>query len=372
MRGGTSKGVFVREDDLPPSGPTRDRFVMALMGTPDPMQLDGLGGTHSSTSKLMALSAGTAGHDIDYLFAQVGTDRPIVDYSGNCGNLTAAVAAYAVDEGFVRAREPITEVRMYNKNTRASVLARVPVRAGRARWDGDFVIAGVPGSGAALVTEYLDPAGVKTGALLPTGVPRQVLTTQSGDRVEVSLVDVAGPVVFVSPADLGIEAEIPPAAINADAALLVRLESIRAAAAVLLGLATNTSDAETRSPAAPRLALVDRPRTHRLADGRPIAVSEHDILVRAMSMQRAHHACPLTTAMCVASAARVPDTIAYRAAGGELGDVVRIAHPKGILDVGVRLETTGERLDVQSVSVTRTARRLLEGRAQLPYEPVTG
>jgi 2-methylaconitate cis-trans-isomerase PrpF len=433
MRGGTSKGVFVRERDLPPPGAVRDRLLLALMGSPDPMQLDGLGGSHSSTSKVIVVAPSDRDDcDIEYLFAQVGIERALVDYAGNCGNLTTAVGPYAIDEGLVPPREPVTVVRLYNRNTNVRVLAHVPVVDGRASTQGDCVVAGVPGAGAPVVTEYLDPAGAVLGALLPTGHPCDVVYPVGSSPISVSLVDVAGPVAFVRAEDLGLDPAIEPAAANADAALLERLEAIRGACAVLAGLAGDPATARTSSPALPRLALVANSE-------------EADLSLRVTSMQRVHHACPMTVLLCTAAATTVPGTIPRalsqsgrgpvtidaaqihqiegicatstgppggetlwgdrpdgvssmgghpRAATARVGGAggvsdpadtdnrtdtdtdtgtgtgtgtgsrsVRVAHAKGVSEAGVRLDSCG---GVASVSVTRTARRLLAGEAYLP------
>lgn len=372
MRGGTSKGVFVRESDLPAAGPARDQFILALMGTPDPMQLDGLGGTHSSTSKLMAVSASERPDcDVDYLFVQVGVDRPIIDDAGNCGNLTAAVGVYAIQEGLVAAVDPQCQVRLFNKNTSRRIVAHVPVRDGCVPVAGDAVVPGVPGTGAPIVTEYLDPAGAVTGRLLPTGRCRDVVVSRHAGPVEVSIVDVCAPVVFVRSDDLRISGGIAPAEINARRELLAVLESIRGAAAALLGMARDEADALDRSPVLPRLCVVSSPRNHEAGDGPRRSGDEPDLVVRAMSMQRAHHACPLTSALCAAAAARVPGTIPCELADAPPHPTVRVAHPKGIVDVGVQVdagadaaaESTSGGVGIRSVSVVRTARRLFAGTA---------
>jgi 2-methylaconitate isomerase len=358
MRGGTSKGVFVRDGDLPTAGPGRDRLLLRLMGSPDPMQLDGLGGSHSSTSKVVAVSRSERPDtDVEYLFAQVGTDQEQVDYRGNCGNLTTAVGPYAIDEGMVRARGPVTPVRMLNRNTGTRIVAHVPVTDGRAATSGDCVVAGVPGTGAPVITEYLDPAGAVLGALLPTGSAVDIVRVPGWGPIEVSLVDVAGPVAFARAADLGLDPLLDPVTANADAGLLSRVEELRAACAVLAGLAATSERARTASPALPRLALVgdgnqDRPG---------------DFSLRALSMQRMHHACPMTVLMCAAAAALVPGTVPHAAAlarGGlpEGTATVSIAHPKGVAAATVRL---GSGMAVDSVAITRTARRLLTGEAYL-------
>jgi 2-methylaconitate cis-trans-isomerase PrpF len=358
MRGGTSKGVFVRDDDLPAAGPGRDSFLLRLMGSPDPMQLDGLGGSHSSTSKVVAVSGSERPDtDVEYLFAQVGTDQALVDYRGNCGNLTTAVGPYAIDEGLVRASGPVTPVRLLNRNTGTRIIAHVPVADGRAATSGDCVVAGVPGAGAPVITEYLDPAGAALGALLPTGSAHDIVTVRGWGQIEVSLVDVAGPVAFARAADLGLDPLLDPVAANADAGLLDRLEELRGACAVLAGLAASPDTARIASPALPRLALVGD--GHRDRPG--------DFSLRALSMQRVHHACPMTVLMCAAAAALVPGTVPQAAARSrvvlpEAVATVSVAHPRGIAEASVRM---GGATAVESVSITRTARRLLTGEAYL-------
>jgi 2-methylaconitate cis-trans-isomerase PrpF len=351
MRGGTSKGVFVRENDLPPAGPERDQLLLRLMGSPDPMQIDGLGGTHSSTSKVMIVSPGSGTADIDYLFAQVAVDRALVDYSGNCGNLTAAVAAYAVDDGFVAADGAQATVLMLNRNTGRRIRALVQIERGFAATRGDVAIAGVPGTGAPIFTDYLDPGGAVTGQILPTGSARdQVL---AGDEtIDVSMVDVSGVIAIVRASDLGIAPDMAPAAANADAALLKRLETIRAAAAARIGLNTQGQ---------PRLVLIAPPADHGLADGTQLAAESHGLIARTMSMGRMHHAIPFTVIQALAAAAHIPGTIA-RELGGAAPAIVRVAHPRGISDAEI---VPGPNGAIEAVRVARTARRLLEGAAYL-------
>jgi 2-methylaconitate isomerase len=356
MRGGTSKGVFVRDGDLPAPGPDRDNLLLRLMGSPDPMQLDGLGGSHSSTSKVVAVSASErADCDVEYLFAQVGIDRAQVDYRGNCGNLTTAVGPYAIDEGLVPVSGSVTPVRMLNRNTGTRIIAHVPVANGRAAVRGDCVVAGVPGTGAPVITEYLDPAGAVLGAALPTGRPCDTVTPPWGRPVTISLVDVGGPVAFARAADLGLDSLLDPAAANLDAGLLDRLERLRGACAVLAGLAGSCPEARAASPALPRLALV--------GDGDQ--AQDSHLSLRVLSMQRVHHACPITVLICAAAAAMMPGTVPSAVSGPQSSwhrddGTVLVAHPKGVAAARVRM---GPGPVVHSVSITRTARRLLTGEA---------
>lgn len=329
MRGGTSKGVFVDASDLPPAGEDRDRFILALLGSPDPMQINGLGGTHSSTSKLMAVSpSGDDECDIDYLFAQVGIEQPVVDYQGNCGNLTTAIAPFAIDEGMVAAEGDQTTVTLRNLNTGVRVRSTVPLHEGKAAVEGDTTVAGVPGTGSAIVTDYLDPGGSVLGSVLPTGRARDRVALADGTEIEASIVDVTSPHAFVRRADV-------------DMGDLDRLEMIRAACGRVVGL---------DSLAIPRLVIVDSP-----PDGGA------DIDCRATSMQRLHHAIPMTGALCTAAAVGLDGTTPNEAARGP--DVaygkLRLRHPKGVVELRARV-VGGE---VRSVGVTRTARRLFRGDA---------
>jgi 2-methylaconitate isomerase len=342
VRGGTSKGVFLRLGDLPADPADRDRMLLRLMGSPDPMQLDGLGGTHSSTSKVMAVGPATdPGADVDYLFAQVAVEHAVVDLTGNCGNLTAAVGHYAIDEGLVPAIEPVTMVRLRNLNTGVIIQATVPVAGGRAAWEGDTAIDGVPGTGARIVTDYLSPAGSVTGALFPTGSPVDELC---GHRV--SIVDVSSPYVFASAVSFGLTGTEQPAELNSRAELLAEIEAVRREAGRRIGVDS--------------LAI---PRTVLVAPG-------HDLRVLATSMGRFHHAVPMTGALCIGAAARLPRTVVNELAQPGQAEAsgpeghhhrVSIEHPKGMVETTVCLD--GDR--VVAAGVVRTARRLLTGTAHL-------
>jgi 2-methylaconitate cis-trans-isomerase PrpF len=367
MRGGTSKGVFLHARDLPPPGPACDELLLELMGSPDPMQIDGLGGTYSSTSKAVIVAPGD-GPDVDvrYWFAQVGVDRAIVDWSGNCGNLTTAVGPFAIDERLVAAVNPETTVRLRNENTGVRIIARVPARDGWARVDGDLSVPGVPHPGAPITTEYLDPAGGVLGAALPTGSPRNQISTSHG-VVTVSLVDVTHPYAFVRAADLNVDLRrVTPPGLNGDAALLERLEDVRASCAVFLGRASDPRAATDLSPVVPRLILVQTPDD---ADG-PLA-QEADLLALGTSMGKVHHALPMTGALCAAAAAALPGTIPNMtlAGTGRPGGVVRIRHPKGVVVMTAEVDASSSPPAVRSVGVVRTARRLMAGSVYLRRSP---
>lgn len=361
MRGGTSKGVYLDEALLPPPGPERDALLLEIMGSPDPMQIDGMGGTVSSTSKVMAVSrSAREDADIDYLFVQVGIDKPVVSYKGNCGNLTSAVGAYAIDEGLVdEVTEPVTTVMLYNKNTGVRIRAHIPVVDGRAAVQGDHSIAGVPTPGAMILNEYLDPAGAVFGTLLPTGNLRDTIQYEGGE-IEVSIVDAANPLMFLRARDLGLDGGELPDDINTRVDLLERIERIRGACAVMLGLCERPEDAATASPVIPFPAIVSPPARTMTAKGVELAEDEMDVRARAFSMQRMHHAYPGTAMICTAAAAAMPGTIANEVAR-LTGREVRIAHPKGIAVAATDVDTSGALPTVVSVSITRTARRLMRG-----------
>lgn len=363
MRGGTSKGVFLQEELLPPPGEERDALFLEIIGSPDPMQIDGMGGTVSSTSKVMVISKSTrADCDIDYLFGQVAIDKPVVNYRGNCGNLTAAVGAYAIDEGLVEnVQEPVTSLTLFNKNTGVRVRTHIPVANNRAAVQGDHQIAGVPRPGARIVNEYLDPAGSVFDTLLPTGKVRETIETPDGD-VEVSIVDAANPVMFLAASTVGLDGDELPPAINQRADVLAHVERIRAACAVRLGLVDRAEDAASVSPVLPVPSLVSAAGGYTTAQGVELATSDMDLRARAFSLQKMHHAYPGTALICTSAAARVPGTIVNEvAAGADDGDEVRIAHPKGVAEGAVKMDLSGDDPHVVSVSITRTARRLMAG-----------
>jgi 2-methylaconitate cis-trans-isomerase PrpF len=346
MRGGTSKGLFLHGRDLPPAGAARDELILRLMGSPDPMQIDGLGGTYSSTSKVVVVEPDTA-DSVRYWFGQVGIDRAVVDWSGNCGNLTSAVGAFAVDEGLVEPGGPMRRLLLRNANTGVDVEVELRIEQGRAATTGELAVAGVPGTGSPVVTRYLAPGGGVLGALLPTGAVRDRLIVE-GMPVDVSIVDATHPYVFADAAAAGLAHDDPrtPEQLGADAALLARVEAIRAAASVRVGAAATVAEATASSPIVPRIVLVH-----------PDA--EAELRVTAFSMGRAHRAVPMTAALCIGAAAQLGGSVVAELTGASAE--IRIRHPRGLATVVVE---TGEGADpIRSVGVVRTARRLMEGRA---------
>jgi 2-methylaconitate isomerase len=355
MRGGTSRAVFFHQEDLPATGPERDRILSLALGSPDPYgrQLNGLGGGISSLSK--ACIIGPPSHpdaDVDYTFAQVDVHTPVVDYRGNCGNCSSAVGPFAIDEKILTAVEPETVVRIHNTNTRKIIVAHVPIKDGEAAVEGDFELAGVAGRGARIALDFLEPGGAGTGRLLPTGA--------SCDRlggVEASLVDATNPIAFVRARDLGLTGTETPAQIDADRTLTARLEALRTAAAQRMGIPGSAS--------VPKIAVVAPPVAFTALDGIPYGPEATDLVARVMSMGNCHRAFALTAAMCLAVAARIPDTVVREACASRDGDV-RLGHPSGVLPVAARVTTRDGAPFAERVTVYRTARRLMEGFIRVP------
>jgi hypothetical protein len=355
MRGGTSKGVFLHDADLPPRGAERDRMLLAILGSPDPMQIDGLGGTHSSTSKAVVVGPSTrAGADVSYWFAQVGVDTPIVDWDGNCGNLTTAVGPFAVNEGLVAAVEPETTVRLFNENTGVLVVARVQVRDGVAAVAGDLSIPGVPGTGAPVVTDYLNPGGGVLGSVLPAGGPVTTVTS-GGQEFAVSILDVTHPMAFVAGSAFGLKlAGQTSAALNADAGLVARIAELRGRCSALVGAVADWRDAALLAPVVPKVVMLETPDEDD---------DECDIVAIGESVGKVHHALPMTAALCLGAAAAMPGTVASALRRPGAGPL-RIRHPKGVVVVTADVGGAGGQ-DVYSVGVVRTARRLMTGRVWL-------
>ncbi len=378
MRGGTSKGVFFRLDDLPPAaqvpGPARDALLMRVIGSPDPYgkHTDGMGGATSSTSKCVIISQSTRpGHDVDYLYGQVAIDTAFVDWSGNCGNLSTAVGPFAIANGFIdKARLPengVCTVKVWQANIGKTILCHVPIANGQVQETGDFELDGVAFPAAEIVLEFIDPAdeGEGSGAMFPTGHLVDTLDVPGVGTLEATLINAGIPTVFVNAADIGYTGTELQEAINGDAKALAMFEAIRAHGAVRMGLIRDVSEAPKRQHT-PKIAFVAPAQDYVASSGRRIAAGDIDLNVRALSMGKLHHAMMGTCAVAIATAAAIPGTLVNRAAGGGERETVRFGHPSGTLRVGAQAERVDGQWVVRKAIMSRSARVLMEGWVRVP------
>ena len=383
MRGGTSKGVFFRLEDLPERcrvpGKPRDRLFQRVIGSPDPYgaQIDGMGGATSSTSKCVILSPATQpGHDVDYLYGQVSIDSDFVDWSGNCGNLSTAAGAFAIHAGYVdpaRAQDGVCTVRIWQANIGKTIIAHVPVHNGAVQETGDFELDGVTFPAAEIVLEFVAPAdeGEDGGAMFPTGnlvdeleVPEDLV---AGGKLRATLINAGIPTIFVNAGDIGYTGTELREAINGDAAALARFEALRTIGALRMGLIKTPEEAARRQHT-PKIAFVAPPADHVTSSGKSIKASEIDLLVRALSMGKLHHAMMGTASVAIAAAAAVPGTLVNLAAGGGERQAVRFGHPSGFLRVGAEAAQVDGRWTVTKAIMSRSARILMEGHVRVPQD----
>lgn len=365
LRGGTSKGLFFRWEDLPGDAAGRDRFLCAAIGSPDPngRQLDGMGGGVSSLSKgMLVRRSARPGVDVDYLFAQVSVDAAMVDYGGNCGNLSSAVGVFAVDQGFVQLADGPGTVRMFNENTGKRVDCHLHVSGGRAAVAGDAAIAGVAGQGSPIRLEFLEPGGSRTGRLLP--VSTRFGAPVGGRLSPVSLVDAGNPCVFVAAADLGLSGSELPSEIGAMSEVMAALERVRRTAGTVGGMADANGGV---SESVPKVAIVGPPAEWRTLAGEVLAAADCDVQVRMISMGKPHLAIPLTGALCTAVAARVSGTVvADLARPVGPGEPLRIGTASGVVPAFADVTGPPEGWHARSASILRTARTLMEGTVYAP------
>jgi 2-methylaconitate cis-trans-isomerase PrpF len=368
MRGGSSKGAFLLARDLPADSHVRDRVLLAIYGSPDARQIDGIGGADPLTSKVAIVGLSTkADADVEYTFGQVGITEPRVFYGGNCGNMLAGVAPFAIDEGLVAAHEPITTVRIYNTNTRHVITAEVRVSGDKACVLGEARIPGVPGSGAGIMLDFRDCGGAMTGKLLPTGRPLDVWRI-AGRNVAVSLVDATTAFVFVNAADIGLKGTELPPELQANMPAMGALEEIRGTAAMLLGLANGPDTAKAETPNVPRVAIVSPPQEYTTVDGATVLAADIDVSGRQLAMQRPHKAFAVTGSLCLSVAARIPGTVVNAVCRPPNDDALRLGHPAGSLRTEVRVVGDGGAYRVERAALERTARRIFAGTV---YVPVT-
>lgn len=363
-RGGTSKGVFIADEVLPEDQKARDRILLKLMGSPDIRQINGLGGAVSTTSKVAIISKEEkADWDVNYTFAQVAVDKPVVSYSGNCGNISSAVGIYAIENHLVETSSPETMVRVYNTNTKKVINEYIPTPDGKLTYEGDFAISGVPGKGLKIELQFVEPSGAFSGKLLPTGHTKDTLVLKDGQEAVVSIVDAANPLVYVRAEDLGLEGTETPEMIDSDPDLLARLEEIRGRAAQLMGLIDKLEDSAVLTPGVPKLTIVSAPKTYVTTEKETIDGADFDIAVRMMSMQKAHKSIALTGALCTGAASKIKGTIPYEIVNKPSANQLEIAHSSGKISVSIDYETTNDKTLIKSVSSYRTARKIMVGTA---------
>ncbi len=377
MRGGTSKGVFFNLADLPEQaqqpGPARDALLLRVIGSPDPYQkhTDGMGGATSSTSKTVILSSSDDPEfDVDYLFGQVAIDKPFVDWSGNCGNLTAAVGAFAINNDLVsRDRIPdngIAVVRIWQVNIQKAIIAHVPICNGEVQETGDFELDGVTFPAAEVQVEFMDPAD-GDGALFPTGRLVDKLEVPDVGTFEATMINAGIPTIFIQAQDLGYTGTELQGDINEDPAALARFEAIRAHGAVKMGLIQDVGEAASRQHT-PKVAMVAPPRNYQASSGKDVLAANIDLSVRALSMGKLHHAMMGTAAVAIGTAAAIPGTLVNRTAGGGERTAVVFGHPSGSLRVGAEAVAQGDSWQVTKAVMSRSARILMEGWVRVPQD----
>ena len=376
MRGGTSKGVFFNVHALPAAfqvpGPERDAMLLRVIGSPDPYakQIDGMGGATSSTSKsVLVQKSDRADHDVDYLFGQVSIDQPFVDWSGNCGNLSAAVGPFAINEGLIdSARIPhngTAIIRIWQANIEKTIIAHVPIANGEVQETGGFELDGVTFPAAEVLLEFMDPADSGDGAMFPTGELIDTLDVPGLGSFEATLINAGIPTIFLRAEALGLTGLELQDDINNDADRLAQFETIRAIGAMKMGLITDLAEAETRQHT-PKIAFVSQASDYIASSGKAVSAEDIDIAVRALSMGKLHHAMMGTAAVAIGAAAAVPGTIVNEVAGGGERAFVRFGHPSGTLRVGAEAAQTASGWIATKASMSRSARVLMEGFVRIP------
>lgn len=375
IRGGTSKGIFFKENEIPAPGPQRDAFILRAFGSPDTRQIDGLGGANSLTSKVAIVGVSDRPDaDVDYTFGQVSFAAPVIDWKGNCGNISSAVGLYAVDMNMVKPVEPFTTVRIYNTNTDKIIRATVPVKGGKTVTSGDYMISGVPGSGAKITLDFLKPSGSVTKKLLPTGNAEDIVDLGAKGTFHVSMVDAGNPVVFLKAQELGLKGTELPTEVEGMPDKLALIEEIRSIMAERAGIVADRREATKISPAIPKIGFVSPAQDFVNPDGVTISKESMDLVARLCSMQKMHRAYMVTGGVCTGAASKIEGTVVWQMLSPQARqkDVLNIGHPYGIMDVDIHLQhpaSQGYDEDyIESVGVGRTARTILEGRVYVPAD----
>lgn len=369
MRGGTSKGVFFLEKDVPAAGPLRDAFMLRVIGSPDPYgkQIDGMGAATSSTSKVVIIGKSTRDDaDVDYLFGAPSIESPVVDWSGNCGNLSSAVGPFAIAQGLVDApRDGVATVRIWQVNIQKHIIAHVPMRNGEVVEEGDFVLDGVAFPAAEVVVEFMHPGG-SGGNILPTGNTIDELDIPGFPALPATLLNAGNPTIFVEAERVGLTGTETQEQVNGNSELLARLETIRAHCTVAMGLAATPEEATTLRPHTPKLCLVAKPANYVAAGGKQVEASDIDVIARIVSMGKLHHAITGTGAVAVAVAAALNGTLVHRIAGDIDDRQVQMGHTAGTVAVGAQTQQVNGAWIVEKAVMSRSARRLMEGWVLLP------
>lgn len=363
VRGGTSKGIFIMKNALPRAPEKRDAVIRAIYGSPDVRQIDGLGGADVLTSKLAIISPSSRPDaDVDYTFGQVSFETEFIDYQGNCGNISAGVGPFAIDEGLVEPVEPFTTVRIHLTNSGHILVAEVPVKDGKAQVDGDYAIDGCPGTGAKIVMDWSNVIGPTTGKLLPTGNAKDVIRVDGKDYT-ISLVDAGNPQVFIHAASLGMRGTESPAEIEGNKSLMALIEKIRGQAAVWSGLAEKPEDAALKSPYTPFFAIVSEPADYTTISGGKVKAGDIDLVSRLLFMLKMHKTHPITGTVCMGAAVRIPGTVAWDVLREDAKTrmSVNIGHPGGVIPVESEAETKNGQTVMKRIGVYRTARKIMDG-----------
>lgn len=375
QRGGTSKGIYIHEKDLPKDQILRDKVILAIFGSPDRRQIDGLGGADPLTSKVAIISSSERKDaDVNYTFGAVDINEPIVDYKANCGNISSGVGPFAIDEGLVRAKGSETIVRIYNTNTKKILKAYVSTYRGRTKYLGDYSIDGVPGTSTKILLDYSETAGAATGKLLPTGNPTDAVSIPSMGTIEMSIVDAGNPLCFIKPEVLnfsGTEGPLDKKVIDS----LDKIELIRGTAAKMIGLADDAAHARIKTPAIPMLVFVSKPAPYTsFTDGHRIESGEIDFVARLFYMQEMHKTYAGTGTVCTGAAAMIEGTLVNQVTSlraKETG-LVRIGHPGGVIPIEVEVEKRADGFHLMKAAFGRTSRRIMEGFVYVPEELFSG
>jgi len=363
MRGGTSKGIFLMEKDLPEDPGLRDRIILAVFGSPDTRQIDGLGGADSLTSKLAIIGpAKRSDYDIDYNFGAVGIDKAFVDYSANCGNISSAVGPFAVDKGLVKAVEPFTMVRIYNANTKKMIYSKVPVKNGEVVWEGDYAIDGCPGTAAKIELSFMDPGGATTGRLLPTGNVVDDLKLDTGESYRVTIVDAGNPTAFVRAEELKLRGNELPAEFDQDMATRAKLEAIRKKVGEMMGIPVSQS--------IPKISFIAPAQDFKTVTGKMVGKDSVSMLARVMAMGKMHKTFAITAGIPAAIGAVLLNSVVNQVvAGGKLVPAdkeIVIGHPSGMMGVKVEMRMKKGQPYIVSCTVGRTARKIMDGKVYVP------